>query len=118
MVVSENFSAATYEAMFATESAPQYIPSLRPIVSENRLIPSGLTSTPLMHEIARAYGRHEPLICRQMLDTNWCGTLKIRIEAAETAPLSDGVATRFVGRVIDGRYFGFSWTVLIISVRF
>lgn len=40
---------------------------------------------------------------------NWCGRLKTSMEAPETASSREGLAMRFVGKAISGRYLTFSW---------
>mmetsp|Transcript_78288 Transcript_78288/g.217432 ORF Transcript_78288/g.217432 Transcript_78288/m.217432 type:complete len:216 (-) Transcript_78288:1423-2070(-) len=48
---------------------------------------------------------------------NWCGNTKINMSAPLTASTALGTATMFDGSSNPGRYFTFSWVVLMISVN-
>ena len=59
-----------------------------------------------------------PFTVGSNLPRNWCGRTHTSIEASFTALARSATATTFAGRAMPGRYFGFSWSVLMTSVRF
>src|SRR5258705_13682409 len=70
IVVSDHFSWGISFAIFAPESAPQYIPSPSPIHSENNEMSDDVTSTPFMQDIPRAKGRMRPWSCLDIRPMN------------------------------------------------
>ena len=117
-VDSQKSSRATSLATFApinTETSIPFIASL--IMFEIKMGPPSSNSMPLIRESARAPGAIV-VICGQMRPRNWCGSTKTRSVASVHALARSGSATMFSVNLMPGRYLTFSWSVLMISVRF
>lgn len=113
------FRALTSFAKFAPiRTATSIPPRCNEIMLEMSRGAPASNSTPLISEMARQPGATTGIIWGQSRDKNWCGSTNTSSVAPSAALDSSGTATTLGGSRVLGRYFTFTWVVLMISVSF